>query len=175
MTTKLEKRLTMQSRPTKIASITRFSEQGTIWLIHQLSWPRDQSPLHQGMEPIVHSKTKTEGILLGTQKTLLVKSVLSRLHLNTDQDRVNKSRDIEISKDGDFLALKTNCDGQACAHHMVTGNDAPQTLVPEFLQGRSSTQNNPLPEQNTQPQNLATHFSPNSTFSMVELTPLRQN
>ena len=127
------------------------------------------------MEPIVHSKTKTEGILLGAQKTLLLKSVLSRLHLNIDQDRSNKSRDIEISKDGDFLALKANCDGQAYAHHMVTENDAPQTLVPEFLQGRSSTQNNPLPEQNTQPQNLATHFSPNSTFPMIELTPLRQN
>ena len=127
------------------------------------------------MEPIKHSTTKTKGILLGTQKTFMLKLVLSGLHLNTDQDSINKSRDIEISKDGDCLALKENCDGQAYAHHMVTGNDAPQTLVPDLLQGRSSTQNNPLPEQITQPQNLATHFSPNSTFAMVELTPLRQN
>ena len=123
----------------------------------------------------MHSKTKTEGILLGTQKIRLLKSVLSRLHLNIDQDRINKTREIEISEDGDFLALKANYDGQAYAHHMLTGNNAPQNCVPEFLKGRDLTHNNPLPEQNTQPQNLTTHFSPNSTFPMVELTPLRQN
>ena len=127
------------------------------------------------MEPIKHSTTKTKGILLGTQKTFMLKLVLSGLHLNTDHDRINKSRDIEIYKDGDFLAPKANDDGQAYAHHMLTGNNAPQNRVPEFLKGRGLTHNNPLPEQNTQPQNLTTHFSPISTFPMIELTPLRQN
>ena len=57
---------------------------------------------------------------------------------------------------------------------MVRGYNAPQNSIPEFLIGRSN-QNNPLPQQFTQPRDEATHISPDNTLPKVEQTSRRQN
>ena len=36
---RIRKRLTMQSRPSKIACMTLFRQQWTMWLLHEMSWP----------------------------------------------------------------------------------------------------------------------------------------
>ena len=99
----------------------------------------------------------TEGILFGFQKNSALLAQ-RRLHLNIDQDKINKTRDIEVSENDDFLAVKPNSDRQAYAHHLVTENPAEQ--CPEFLKERGSTQNKPLLQHFTQPQNLQHTFHP---------------
>ena len=51
----------------------------------------------------------------------------------------------------------------------------PQNKVLELFIGRFSSQNNPLLQTFTQPQKLATSFSPDNTLSVLELTLQRQN
>ena len=75
----------------------------------------------------------------GNTENTPLKSAFSLLHLNIDLDRIQKTRDIEISEDDDFLTIKANYDRQAYAHHMVTGYNAPQNSVPEFLKGGGLT------------------------------------
>ena len=51
-----------------------------------------------------------------TEKTPL-KSASNRLDLNTDQDRIDETRDIENFEEGDFPILRPNYDRQAHTHH----------------------------------------------------------
>ena len=57
---------------------------------------------------------------IGNTENTPRKSAFTRLHLNLDQDGINKTRDIKISDDGDFPALKPNYDWPAYAHHSHT-------------------------------------------------------
>ena len=70
------------------------------------------------------------------------------------------------------VATKFNYDRRAHPQHMVTGLNAPQLDIPEFVTGRS-TQNKPLAQQFTQPQNMTTQISPGKNLSVVEQTPQR--
>ena len=58
---------------------------------------------------------------------------------------------------------------------MVTGNNAPQNRVFQFLERRGVAKNNPLPQYFTQLQDVATYISPSNTFRLIKLTPLRHN
>ena len=77
---------------------------------------------------------------------------------------------MENFEDGEFRALKPNYDRRAQTHHIVTGQNVPQNCIPEFLTGRPN-QNKPLIQQFTQPQNMATHISPDNKLTIVEQTP----
>ena len=106
-----------------------------------------------------------------TEATPLM-SASTRFDFNIERDEVDKSRDFEKSGDGHFPATRFNYDqrehanhmetGVGGAHHMVTKQNAPLHNIPEFLTGRS-TQNIPLPQQFTQPQNMTPHISIDST------------
>ena len=62
-------------------------------------------------------------------------SASSQLELNIDQNGSDESRDIENFEDCDFPASKEpNYDGRAHAHHMRTGQNAPQNSIPKFSQ-----------------------------------------
>ena len=58
---------------------------------------------------------------------------------------------------------------------MVTGRNAPQSGNPGYLTGQTQTRNDPLPQQLTQPQDMATLISPDNTFPMVKHSPQKQN
>ena len=110
----------------------------------------------------------------GNTKNTPLMSASSRLDLNIDQDRINETRGIQNFELRDFPALKPNRGRRAHFHHMVKGHNAPQKRIPEFLTGRPA-QNNPLPQQLTQRQIMATHISPDNTLPLVEQTQQRQN
>ena len=99
----------------------------------------------------------------------------SRLDLDIELIRNGATRNDVDFEDGYFPALKHNYDRRKHAHHMVTGQSAPHNSVPEYLTGRIQIQNNPMPQEFTQPQKTTTHFSPNNTLPIVEQTPQKQN
>ena len=67
------------------------------------------------MSQIVKSKTLIEGNFSGNARNTPLMSASSRLHLNTNQDRNDETRNEENFKDGDFPALRPNCDRRALA------------------------------------------------------------
>ena len=109
----------------------------------------------------------------GIRENTLLMSTFNRLDLNIDQDRIDVTRDSENFEDDDFPRSRPNYDRQAQAHHMVRGHTAPQNTIPEFLT-RRVTQNNPLPQHFTPPQNMPTYNSHENTLPMVEQTPRKQ-
>ena len=102
-------------------------------------------------------------------------SASSRVYLNVNQDGIDDTHNVENFQAFDFPAVQPKCDWKAHTHHLMTGRNAPQNSVREFLTGLISTQNNTLPQQFTQPQNLATYISPNKALPSVEQTPQGQN
>ena len=108
----------------------------------------------------------------GNTETTRLMSASSRLDFNIERDEIDKTRDFDKSEDGHFPATRFNYDrrehanhmetGVGCAHHMVTKQNAPHHIIPDFFTGRS-TQNNPLPKQFTQPQNITSRISTDNT------------
>ena len=85
-------------------------------------------------------------------------SASSLLDLDNELNRNDESRnDVDI-EDDDVPAIKHNRDRTEQAHYLVTGHNAQHNKVPESLTGQIQTQNNPIPQQFTQPQNMTTHF-----------------
>ena len=102
-------------------------------------------------------------------------SAFSRIVLNVNQDRNDDTRNVENFEDGDFPALRPNSHRRAHALHTVTGHYSSQNSVPYFLTRRiPTTQNNPLQQNFTQPQNMATDISPHNTLPVDKKTPQRQ-
>ena len=99
--------------------------------------------------------------------------VSSHLGLNKDHNNDDETSGVQNCEDGDFPALNPVYDQRALTHHMMTGHNATENNIPDFVTGRP-TQNHPLPEQFTQPQNMATHMWPNNTLPMVAQAPDRQ-
>ena len=56
---------------------------------------------------------------IGNAENTPLKSASSGLDLNIDQDRIDETRDIENSGDGDFPVLESNFDRQAHTHHTL--------------------------------------------------------
>ena len=110
---------------------------------------------------------------IGITENTPLKSASSRLALNIDQDRIDETRDIEFFEDGHFLPIRPNYKRQSRNRHMLTGHNAPRKNISDFLT-RYSTQNKPLSQQFTQPQNITTHISPNTTLPVVGQTLQRQ-
>ena len=102
-------------------------------------------------------------------------SASSRLNLNTNQVRNDETLNKENFEDGDSLELRPNCDRRAEADHMVTGHNVPHNSNPEYLTGQIQTRNDPLPQQLTKPQNMASLFSRDNTFPMGKHSPQKQN
>ena len=109
-----------------------------------------------------------------TENTPLM-SASSGLNSSIDQDWLDATRTVEIFEDGDFPALRSNYHRRAHGHHMVEGHKAPQNSIREFFTERSPTRSNSMPQQFTQPRNMATHFSPDNTLPIFEQTRQRQN
>ena len=84
-------------------------------------------------------------------------------------DETGHSIPDEVSE---LLAPETHFDRQPHTHHMVTGQTAQTTHIPEFLTGRILTQRNPPSHQN---ENLSTQVSQDNNLPMVEQTPRNQN
>ena len=104
-----------------------------------------------------------------------LKSISSQIDMNVDQDRNIETRIVENFENGNFPALRPIFDRRAHAHHMVTGHNAPQNSIPDFLTGPIPNQKNPIPHQFTQAENTATYISPDNLLLMVVQTPQREN
>ena len=109
--------------------------------------------------------------LFGNIRRTLFMSASSRLDLDNELNRNDETRDNEDFQDGDHPALRPKFDRKTHAHHRVNVQNAPHSSVPEYLTVRIYTQNNPLPQQFTQPQTVTTHSSPDNTLPRVEQTP----
>ena len=72
----------------------------------------------------------------------------------------------------DFSVPETHCDRQAHTHHMVTGQTAQRTQIPDILTARILTPRNPQSHQN---QNLSTQVLQDNIIPVVEQTPRNQN
>ena len=102
------------------------------------------------------------------------KSASSQLGLDIDQNRYDETRNAKNSNCGNFPAMRFDYDRQAHAHHMLMDILLRKTLSLSFTQDEFDPKP-PLPQQFTQPQNLAAHITPDNTIAMVEKTPQRQN
>ena len=95
--------------------------------------------------------------------------------LNRNDEKTNgKENNVEKFEVDDFPAVKPYYDRNGHAHQTVTGHTAPQNRILELLAGRIQTQDNPLPQQITRSQNLATHISLDNILLVVEQTPQGQ-
>ena len=102
-------------------------------------------------------------------------STSSPLDLNIYRNRIDETRIAESFEDDDFPALGPSFDWRGPTHHMVTGLNASHNSVPEYLKGRLQTQNDPLSQHFTKPQNMAITISPDNTLPIVGQTQQRQN
>ena len=111
----------------------------------------------------------------GNYENTPLMSASRRSHLNIEQERYGETRNARKFKGGKFPALRHNYNRQPHALNMVTGHNALQNSILEFLIGRIVIENSPWPQQFTQPQKFATPISRDSTLPLVEQTPQRQN
>ena len=91
----------------------------------------------------------------------------NRTELKINQGRNDETRHSKKLENGDMPALKLNYARQTHTHQMAVGHNASPNSIPEILTERILTQSNPLPQQFTEFQKLATNISPDNTFPMA--------
>ena len=119
-----------------------------------------------GSGPIGDVQNHDRRDFIANSSTTPLMSVYSRLDLNTTENRIVETSNEEDFEDGHFPASRPSYDRRIHTHHMVTGHKAPHNSIPEYLTGRIQTQYDPLSQEFTQPQNMATHISPDNTLPM---------
>ena len=97
-------------------------------------------------------------VFAGNTENTPLKSASSGLYLKTQQIVMIETCNIDISEDCGFPVTRFNFARRAHSHHMVTGHNASQHNIPKTFTG-SSTQNKPLSQQITQPENVTTQFT----------------
>ena len=126
LTTKLGGQSTTLFWLSKLAWTTRFWQPWIKWLI-----PRDEVDVKSITGASGHGlcnevqKPDRRDFLWSACNTPLM-SASSRLDLNTNQDRNDETRFDENFNNGDFHALRLNCDRRAQAHH----NTQKQSTMP---------------------------------------------
>ena len=86
----------------------------------------------------------------------------SRINSHTDLSRIDETRGKITVEVGGLLVNEKNIDQKTHAHHIVTGQNAPQ-VIPELLPGHIPAHRDP-----TQPQNMIRQMSRDTTLPILE-------